>query len=228
MGIEELVALGRERGIPVIDDLGSGALVKLDAAFDEPLVATSLAAGADVVTCSADKLIGGPQGGILLGAAPIIQRCDDNQLARALRVGKLDLIALEATLRLFRDRATLLRDHPTSRMLTEDVPAIGARAERLAAAIRAALPSLAVSVEDGVSYAGSGALPIREIPTRCVVLPPPAGLSAAEAARRLRCGDPSLFVRVRADLLHLDPRTIQPGEDELVVRALAAVSAASA
>src|SRR5262245_3605523 len=144
--LEELVALGRERGLPVIDDLGSGALVKLDAAFDEPLVADSLAAGADVVTCSADKLIGGPQGGVILGKRAIVERCDDNQLARALRVGKLDLIALEATLRLFRDKDALLRDHPTARMLTEGVETIAARARKLAAAIKRAAPAFAPSI----------------------------------------------------------------------------------
>ena len=218
--IEELVALGRERGIPVIDDLGSGALVKLDAAFDEPLVADSLRAGADVVTCSADKLIGGPQGGVILGKSAIVARCDDNQLARALRAGKLDLVALEATLRLFRDKDALLRDHPTARMLTESVDTVAARAKKLAAAIKKAVPSLSASIEDGVSYAGSGALPVREIPTKCVVVAPPDGVSAADAARRLRTGDPSLFVRVKGDRLILDPRTIQPGEDAAVVEAL--------
>ncbi len=222
--LPDLVALGRERGIPVIDDLGSGALVKLDAAFDEPLVADSLRAGADVVTCSADKLIGGPQGGIILGRGAVVERCDANQLARALRVGKLDLIALEATLRLFRDPAALLRGHPTARMLTEGVEAVGARARRLAAAIRKAVPTLDPEVVDAASYAGSGALPVREIPTRNVVVAPPAGLSAAEAARRLRTGDPSVFVRVQDGRLHLDPRTIQPGEDALIVAALRALT----
>jgi L-seryl-tRNA(Ser) seleniumtransferase len=228
--IEELVALGRERGLPVIDDLGSGALVKLDAAFDEPLVADSLAAGADVVTCSADKLIGGPQGGVILGKKAIVERCDDNQLARALRVGKLDLVALEATLRLFRDKDALLADHPTSRMLTEPVDVIAARAKKLAAAIKKAAPSLDPRVEDSASYAGSGALPVREISTKCVVLDPSGfgkvgGVTAAEAAKRLRCGDPSLFVRVHADRLFLDPRTIQPGEDAMVLDALRALAA---
>jgi L-seryl-tRNA(Ser) seleniumtransferase len=224
VSIEELAALGRERGLPVIDDLGSGALTKLDLAFDEPLVADSLAAGADVVTCSADKLIGGPQGGVILGKRAIVERCDDNQLARALRVGKLDLVALEATLRLFRDKALLRREHPTSRMLTETVEDVAPRAKRLAAAIRRAVPALDPAVEDGASYAGSGALPVREIPTKCVVLAPPAGVSATEAARRLRVGDPSVFVRVHAERLHLDPRTIQPGEDALVVAALRALA----
>jgi len=110
-------------------------------------------------------------------------------------------------------------------MLTESVDTIAARAKKLAAAIKKAAPSLAPSVEDGVSYAGSGALPVREIPTKCVVVAPPDGVSAADAARHLRTGDPSLFVRVHADHLHLDPRTIQPGEDAAVVEALKALVA---
>jgi L-seryl-tRNA(Ser) seleniumtransferase len=218
--LEDLVALGRERGLPVIDDLGSGALVKLDLAFDEPLVSDSLRAGADVVTCSADKLIGGPQGGVILGTKDIVGRCDDNQLARALRVGKLDLIALEATLRLFRDRDALLAEHPTSRMLTESIETIAVRAKKLAAAVRKAAPWFGAEVVDGSSYAGSGALPIREFPTKCVSLAPPSGMTGSEAARRLRTGDPALFVRVHAERLLLDPRTIQPGEGLLVLAAL--------
>jgi len=222
--LADLVKLGKERGLPVIDDLGSGALVKLDVAFDEPLVADSLAAGADVVTCSADKLIGGPQGGVILGTKSVVERCDDNQLARALRVGKLDLVALEATLRLFRDKDALLAEHPTSRMLTESVETIAGRAKKLAAAIRKAVPSLAPEIVDGSSYAGSGALPIREIPTKCVSLAPPRGMTGSDAARRLRTGTPAVFVRVHAERLLLDPRTIQAGEDAAIVTALQAVT----
>ncbi len=226
VSLEEMVALGRERGIPVIDDLGSGALVPLGPGFDEPLVGDSLRAGAAVVTCSADKLIGGPQGGVILGQKKWVEACDDNQLARALRVGKLDLIALEATLRLFRDRETLLAKHPTTRMLTEGRGTIAARARKLAKAIRAKLPALDPQIEDGESYAGSGALPVRGLPTKVVVLTPPGGVAAGEIARRLRVGDPSVFVRVHADRVHLDPRTIQPGEDALIVQALVSVAAA--
>jgi L-seryl-tRNA(Ser) seleniumtransferase len=235
VSIEELVALGREHGIPVIDDLGSGALTRLGvlsrgggsdrplAALDEPLVAESLKAGADVVTCSADKLIGGPQGGVLLGSRRWVEACDDNQLARALRVGKLDLIALEATLRLFRDGETLLRDHPTSRMLTESQDAVAVRARALAELLRASCPALVLDVVDSPAYAGSGALPVREIPSKAVAVTPPAGVSAAEAARRLRVGDPSLFVRIEDERLYVDARTIQPGEERLVVAAFAAL-----
>ncbi len=219
----ELVALGRRHGIPVVDDLGAGALVQLGAPIDEPLVGDSLRAGADLVTCSADKLIGGPQGGIVLGSQELVQRVEDNQLARALRVGKLDLIALEATLRLFRDRATLLREHPTSRMLTEDVATVGARARRLAALLRRSVATARVRVTDGESYAGSGALPTRSIPTRVVRVAPPDGVEAGEAARRLRVGTPSLFVRVQEGELVLDPRTLQADEPPLVAAALGAL-----
>lgn len=224
VGIEELAALGREHGIPVIDDLGSGALLRLGVTHDEPLVADSLRAGATLVTCSSDKLIGGPQGGVILGARAAVAACDDNQLARALRVGKLDLIALEATLRLFRDEVTLRRDHPTTRMMTETQASVAARAKRLAAAIRRAAPSLAPVVVESDAFAGSGTLPVRAIASAAVALTPPAGRSAADAAAFLRTGDPSLFVRIADGRLRIDPRTLQDGEDRLVVAALSALA----
>jgi L-seryl-tRNA(Ser) seleniumtransferase len=221
--IEDLVALGREFDLPVIDDLGSGALVRLGVAFDEPLVADSLKAGADVVTCSADKLIGGPQGGIILGREKWVEACDENQLARALRVGKLDLIALEATLKLFRDPSKLSREHPTSRMLTESRAAIVERADRLLHLLNDRFPKMQAEVVECAAWAGSGALPVREIPSAAVAITRPGGLTADEAARRLRVGDPSVFARIADGRLMLDPRTIQAGEDELILAALAAL-----
>ena len=224
--LDELCALGREHGIPVVDDLGAGALVDIGGPLDEPLVSESLSVGADLVTCSADKLIGGPQGGIVLGGHELVHRVERNQLSRALRVGKLDLIALEATLRLFRDREVLLRDHPTSRMLTEDAGTVRGRAEALRERIAAGLPGVDVRDEPGESFAGSGALPIRSIPSHVVSLAPPDGRGAGHVSEALRVGDPALFVRVREERLLLDPRTIQPGEDDLVLAALRAVWAA--
>jgi len=224
--LDELVGLGREHGIPVIDDLGAGALVDIGGPLDEPLVSESLKAGADLVTCSADKLIGGPQGGVVLGKHDLVHEVENNQLARTLRVGKLDLIALEATLRLFRDKETLLRDHPTSRMMTESVETVGARAKKLAAALRRAVPGVVFTVGDGESFAGSGTLPTKSIPSRVVSVDPPEGLSAGEAARRLRIGTPSVFVRVHDDAVHLDPRTLQEGEQKLVVAAFTALYSA--
>jgi len=223
--LDELVALGREHDLPVVDDLGAGALIDIGGPLDEPLVSESLRVGAALVTCSADKLIGGPQGGIVLGDHDLVHRVERNQLSRALRVGKLDLIALEATLRMFRDRDALLRDHPTSRMLTEDAATVGVRAAALRAAIGAAIAAADARDEDGESHAGSGALPARAIPTRVVSLAPPAGIGATEAARRLRVGDPSVFLRVKEDRLLLDPRTIQDGENDMILAALTAVFA---
>lgn len=219
--LEELVELGREFDVPVIDDLGSGALVELGTGHDEPLVADSLRAGAALVTCSADKLIGGPQGGIILGDPKRVRDCELNQISRALRVGKLDLIALEATLRLFLDPETVFQRHPTTRMLTQGVAELEPLAQALAGAVEEGVPWARPEVVDGQSFAGSGALPARPIASRVVRVLPPEGMGASEASRRLRTGRISLWVRVTDGALHLDPRTLQPGEDDLVVQALA-------
>jgi L-seryl-tRNA(Ser) seleniumtransferase len=227
-GIAELCALGRETGIPVFDDLGAGALVDLrDLGIpeDEPGIRESLAAGAALVTCSADKLIGGPQGGLILGAREWVGRCEANPLMRSLRVGKLELVALEATLRLFRDRERLLREHPTMRMLAETEASLTRRAEALAGDVRGALgAAAAVSTEKDTSTVGSGAVPVHPLPTRVVAVRP-AKVEAGEAARRLRLLPLPLFLRVREGALLLDPRTLQPGEEKEAVAALAAVLA---
>jgi L-seryl-tRNA(Ser) seleniumtransferase len=142
---------------------------------------------------------------------------------RSLRVGKLDLVALEATLRLFRDRERLLREHPTMRMLAATEADLGRRAEALAATLRGALrDGAAISTEADSSTVGSGAAPVQPLPTRVVVLRP-RSLEAGDAARRLRHLPLPLFLRVREGALLLDPRTIQPGEENEVVAALAAV-----
>ena len=223
--IGELCALGRERGVPVFDDLGAGALVDLrDLGIpeDEPRIRDSLAAGSAVVTCSADKLIGGPQGGLVLGSREWVDRCEANPLMRSLRVGKLDLVALEATLRLFRDRARLLREHPTMRMLSETEESLSRRAAALAARAKKALGQAAeVTTEKDTSTVGSGAVPVHPLPTRVVVVRPRKA-EAGAAARRLRLLPLPLFLRVREGALLLDPRTLQPGEDAEAVAALAA------
>ncbi len=222
-GIGDLCALGRETGVPVFDDLGAGALLDMTSIGlpgDEPRISLSLEAGAAVVTCSADKLIGGPQGGIILGSREWVRRCEDNPLMRSLRVGKLDLVALEATLRLFRDRAILLREHPTFRMLAETETSLARRAGRLAARLRRRLGArAAVSTERDTSTVGSGAVPVHPLPTRVVVVRP-RHIEAGEAARRLRLRPLPLFLRVREGALLLDPRTLQPGEDRDVEAAL--------
>ena len=220
--IGELVALGRARGVPVVDDLGSGALVDL-ARFGlatEPLVRQSIEAGADVVCFSGDKLIGGPQSGLIAGRAAAIERVRKNPLARAFRCGKLTLAALEATLKLFLAPDKLTESHPVYRMLAAAPGELEKRGGELAASLRRTLPgSAVVAVEDGESQVGSGAVPIETLPSKVLAIRSSA-VSPDELARRLRLGTPPVFARLHKDAVLLDLRTIQPGEEALVERAL--------
>src|SRR5262249_38861373 len=161
VGFTELPALAdvarvaRSRGVPLLDDLGSGALVELS---DEPTAQASLAAGADLVSFSGDKLLGGPQAGIVVGRAALAERLRRHRLHRALRADKLGLAALEGTLLLYLDRERALREVPVLRMLLEDPRNVRARAERLAAAVGG-------DVEETVARVGGGALPLAELPS---------------------------------------------------------------
>jgi L-seryl-tRNA(Ser) seleniumtransferase len=211
----DLVALARSRGLPVMEDLGSGALVEMQPVGPErePLVGEVVRAGVDVVTFSGDKLLGGPQAGILVGRRDLLARIRRNPLARAVRIDKLCLAALEATLRLLREPERAREEVPVLAMLALPAEAIGRRAEALAAGLRSAGPGLRVSVEDGVSEVGGGALPLHSLPTRLVAVSPgAAGASAVEA--RLRRGQPPVLVRIQEDRLLLDLRTVPPAEDD--------------
>lgn len=214
--LAELVALGRERSVPVMDDLGAGALVAVP---PEPELAESLRVGADLVCCSGDKLIGGPQAGILLGRAAIIHRIRRNPLFRALRADKLTLAALEATLRLFLRAEGPGDDHPTLRMLSRRAEELERSARALATRIREAVPGLSVGLLAGSSQVGSGSLPGEELPTTLVTVERP-GTSADRLARSLRLGEPPVFARIVEDRVCLDPRTLLPGDDERIVEAL--------
>jgi L-seryl-tRNA(Ser) seleniumtransferase len=220
--IEDLAALGLARGVPVIDDLGSGALVDL-APFGiaaEPLVQASVRAGADVVCFSGDKLIGGPQSGIIVGKSAWIQKIRKNPLARAFRCGKLTLAALESTLKLFLAPDKLAERHPVYRMLGLTPDELGRRAKKLASSLRKSLPAaIVITVEDGASQVGSGAVPVETIPSKVLAVRVP-GLAPDELARRLRFLTPPVFARIHKDAVLFDLRTIQPGEDVLVERAL--------
>jgi L-seryl-tRNA(Ser) seleniumtransferase len=190
-------------GVPVIDDVGSGALGEL---HDEPSVRRSVAAGAALVCFSGDKLLGGPQAGLLAGRADAVAAAKRHPLARALRIDKLSLAALEATLRLHRDAPSEI---PVLAMLAGSPRA---RAERLAALIGGA------TVVDSTARVGGGALPLVELPGPAVALPgAPDALAAA-----LRRGDPPLLGRIEDGRLLLDPRTLADGELELAARAVAA------
>jgi L-seryl-tRNA(Ser) seleniumtransferase len=215
--LEDLVELGHARGLTVIDDVGAGALVDFSRfGFEkEPTLPESVRTGADIITSSADKLIGGSQGGIILGKAALIQAIRKNPLARIVRVGKLTLAALEATLGLFLDEALALREVPTLRMLCRPLAEIAEQAERIARAIS---PGIAATAIDGFSQMGSGSLPGQDLPTRLVAIGP-AGIDAGELAARLRRHAPPVFVRVHKGQVLADPRTLLEGEEEVVVRA---------
>jgi L-seryl-tRNA(Ser) seleniumtransferase len=206
--IEELCALG----VPVIDDVGSGALAeRVPELADEPPVRRSVAAGCAVTCFSGDKLLGGPQAGLMVGKSGAIEQCRRHPLARALRIDKMSLAALEATLRLYRDPAAAARELPILRMLTAGEEELGARAERMRAMLAAA--GVDARVMRAPAKVGGGALPLLELngPV-CALDPAPLGLE--ELARRLRLGDPPVVGRARQGWLLLDPRTLGDAEAE--------------
>jgi L-seryl-tRNA(Ser) seleniumtransferase len=218
----ELVALARQRGVPLMEDLGSGALVDLQnfGITGEPSVLDSLRAGVDVVTYSGDKLLGGPQAGLISGRAELVARMRSNSLFRALRVDKLTYAALESTL-----LAYVKRDHdaiPTLRMMRLTKEEIGRRAEAIASAVRSS--RLQVEIIDGESVIGGGAAPSSVLPTRLLALHC-AGLSADELAARLRTSDPLIIARVEDGRVLLDLRTVFPEQDRTIVAALGRISA---
>jgi L-seryl-tRNA(Ser) seleniumtransferase len=204
-----------------MEDLGSGALFDLSSfgLRREPLAADAIRAGVDVVCFSGDKLLGGPQAGILAGRRDVLARLRRNPLARTVRIDKLCLAGLEATLRLARDPDRARREIPILRMLSLPAEAVGARAEAVAASLRSAVPGLRCEIEDGASEVGGGALPLQAVPTRVLALRPETGSVGAVEAR-LRNGDPSVLVRLQGDRILLDLRTVNPGEESGLLAAL--------
>lgn len=220
--LEELVELGARHGIPVFEDQGSGVLIDL-AKYGlpgEPTIGSAIAAGADLVSASGDKLLGGPQAGILAGKRAVIERLKKHPLARCVRLDKMTLAALEVTLRLYLDEERLLREVPTLRMLTMRPEELARRAEGLAGAIRDACGgAYVVATAPDVSRAGGGALPLADIPTTVVALVPRRG-DVVSLEARLRLGEPTIVARIKDDRLLLDPRTLRPDEEPAVVAAL--------
>jgi L-seryl-tRNA(Ser) seleniumtransferase len=213
----ELVALARERGIPLMEDLGSGALVDLRSfgIGGEQSVLDTLRSGVNIVTYSGDKLLGGPQAGLISGNAQLVARMRSNSLFRALRADKLIYAALEATL-----LAYVQHDHdaiPTLRMMRVTKAAIGERAAALAA--RIAAPKMKAEILDGESILGGGAAPSSVLPTRVLALTC-EGLSADELASRLRSSDPPIIARVDEGRVLLDLRTVFPEQDSAVAAVL--------
>ena len=226
--VGELVGLGRRSSIPVLDDLGSGCLIDLSAYGipPEPTPQASIAAGADLVTFSGDKLLGGPQAGLIVGRRKLIDLLKRNPLMRAFRLDKITLAALEATLRLYAEGEATKRI-PVLAMLTASEADLEARARALATAIRRGLSGVtkrgevSVEVAAGTSPAGGGALPTVELPTRLVAIHSNR-LSAASLEERLRQSQPPVLARIRQDHVLLDPRTILDGEESDVIEGLRA------
>jgi L-seryl-tRNA(Ser) seleniumtransferase len=225
--IDALSELGRAHGIPVIDDLGSGVLARRDDALgelltDEPAARDSVAAGAEVVCFSGDKLLGGPQAGLVVGRRDAVARLRSHPLARAVRIDKLALAALEATLRLHRDPERAARDIPVLEMLSATEEELGARAERLRAEVAERSGGAAdVRIVRSTARAGGGSLPLLELEGPVLAVAPIEGGADALHAR-LRLGDPPVVARVREGAVLLDPRTISDVEVDFVVKALGA------
>lgn len=218
----DLVDLGKRYGIPVMEDLGSGSLVDFSryGLAKEPTVQETLAQGADVVSFSGDKLLGGPQAGIILGRKTIVDAIRKNQLNRALRIDKLTLLALEETLRVYRDEKTAVRVIPTLRMMLGTYREMVRKAERLRKMIgNPGIRSFTIKLEDGNSRAGGGSLPLLELPTRLLCLVP-RERDARFMERRLRAYNPPVIARVERERVVLDVRTIQSRELMTVAEAV--------
>ncbi len=219
--IEDLVTLKRHHDVLVIDDLGCGALIDLTqfGLPHEPTVPESIAAGADVALFSGDKLIGGPQAGIIVGKKPLIQQIKKHPLTRMLRVGKLTDLALEQTLRLFLTPAKLAEQHPTIRILTVPVDKVRRQARDLARRIEALDAGFTIDVRQDESAVGGGSLPASPLPTFVVALRHP-DKSAETLAAALRRNEPPIIARIAHDDVVLDVRTLMTGDAERVVKAL--------
>lgn len=222
--IGDLAAFAHDHGAVLIDDLGSGALAELDLFADEPAVNASVTAGADVVTFSGDKMLGGPQAGIAVGKAATIAAMRRHPLARAVRIDKLGIAALDALLRLYLDPALARERVPTLAMLTTPLETVRARAEALRAALLGegtGLTAEAVAVVPSVGRAGAGALPVTDIASVAVAVLPSAG-DAEDLAARLRRGTPAAVGRVHEGRLLLDLRTVRDEEVAPLAAALVA------
>jgi L-seryl-tRNA(Ser) seleniumtransferase len=216
VSLEEMVALGQEAGVPVVDDLGSGSLLDTRSygLAPEPMVQESVAAGAALTTFSGDKLLGGPQAGLIVGREALVARLRHHPLARAFRVDKTTLASLQATL-LHYVRGEAEREIPVWRMMALPVDVLAARAASWVAELRSS--GIASSVVAATSTVGGGSLPGETLPTRALALAHPAPDALAAA---LRAGDPTVVVRISEGQLILDPRTVPPEADRLLLGAL--------
>ena len=220
--LRELAALGASKNLPVMDDLGSGCLIDL-ARFGldpEPTVQEAVQAGADVVTFSGDKLLGGPQAGIIVGKKHCLDPIKKNPLNRALRIDKLTLAGLESTLRFYLEGDEALNRLPAFRMLTGSLADLERRSKRFLKNLAKEIGALCrLRLKDDSSQVGGGALPIQDLPTKVLALSP-AKLSAGDLEKRLRDGKTPVVVRIQANEVLLDLRTVAKEEEKILIKAL--------
>lgn len=213
VSIEDMVTLGNEFSIPVVDDLGSGSVISLKkfGLPPEPTINDSIAAGVSITTSSGDKLIGGPQAGIITGRRELIEGIRKHPLARALRVDKLVLAGLEATLRiLLEEPEVIAKRHPLYTMFSINGEKLRKKAEKLASMIKLPEESFNVGVIETASYTGSGSLPDSDLPSWGIAITAP---DVEKLAEFLRLGSPAVAARVEENLLKLDVRTLLEGEE---------------
>ncbi len=213
--LAELVAIGKKHKIPVMEDLGSGALIDLSqyGLPKEPVVVERIALGAEIVTFSGDKILGGPQAGLVVGKKVWVSRMNKNPLKRALRCGKLTLAALEATLRLYQQSLNVADTIPTLKAFTRSLKEIKEMGEELLPALQKRLgEGFRLALEDSTSQIGSGALPTEEIPTKVIAIHH-HGIGAERIAQRFRGANPPILGRIRDNRFLLDLRTIFDPED---------------
>ncbi len=225
VSLKDLVELGEKHGVSVMEDLGSGTLIDFSkyGLPKEPTVQESVAAGVDVITFSGDKLLGGPQAGVIVGKKEIMERIKTNPLTRALRVDKMTLAALESTLRLYRNEEAAVRDVPTLRMITLPAEEVRKKAERLARKITdLGREEISVALIDGVSRPGGGSLPLLELPGKCVEVRV-RGVSANAVERFMRAFRRPIVGRIEEDAFVMDPRTIRDDEFTLIAEAFEAL-----
>ena len=218
----ELAKLGKKHNIPVMWDLGSGSFIDLSTygAGSEPTVQQAIDSGVDVLTFSGDKLLGGPQAGLILGKKTPLDAIRSNPLSRALRLDKLTLAALDATLSQYLDPGKATREIPTLWMLTQPLSEIERKAELLASGIgNPAADGLTVSLQNDTSQSGGGALPTGNFPTKTVCIRH-ARMSANQLESRLRLGKPHIITRIKEGMVVFDPRTLNDGEIGKIVEAI--------
>ncbi|MCF8050615.1 MAG: L-seryl-tRNA(Sec) selenium transferase [Desulfobacterales bacterium] len=221
VSLSELVSLGNRHGIPVMEDLGSGMFIDFSryGLPKEPTVQEAVATGADVVTFSGDKLLGGPQAGILVGKKGCLDRIKKNPITRALRIDKMTLAALESTMRLYREERAAVVQIPTLRMILMPLDTVAGLAERLRTELdKIGDDRLQARLLDRFSRAGGGSLPLLQLPTRCVGVRI-SGMSAARLETAMRDYCPPIIGRIEEDLFLMDPRTLQEEEIEMIASA---------